>query len=289
VRRGRQRFGNRAAILSISDDGKFLTAVGPRLIVPGDAGSARDLRHVAMVTTRRANPQLPISGCPSTANLFTPSVPSLVVNGDVRTPQTLAFSQLQGMTQVGQTVSFLSGSTPTTASKSGPTLADVLAKAAREIDPSLRNRNPLVSLVENGGSLANAGPRVVQSGDVRGGGLGHGGGLRLPRRTANPGRRLLAVEQVVDEADDRPRGLEPGEQRRLARRPGGTDVVELCLEPADEGDEHGALCDDERLDVRPGALAQHDLDRKSERTSRTCSTGRESQARTAARPFGVAP
>jgi hypothetical protein len=188
-------------MFSISEDGKFLTAVGPRLIVPGDAGSARDLRHVVMVTTRRANPQLPISGCPSTANLFTPSVPSLVVNGDVRTPQTLAFSQLQGMTQVGQTVSFLSGSTPTTASESGPTLADVLATAAPafkascpndklrwyveitgrdgyasvlsygEIDPSLGNRNPLVSLVENGGSLANAGPRVVQSGDVRGGRL----------------------------------------------------------------------------------------------------------------------
>ncbi|HEV8180387.1 MAG TPA: hypothetical protein VGP54_08825 [Gaiellaceae bacterium] len=36
-------FGNRPAILSISGDGKFLTGVGPRLIVPGDAGSARDL------------------------------------------------------------------------------------------------------------------------------------------------------------------------------------------------------------------------------------------------------
>jgi hypothetical protein len=194
-------FGNRPAILSISEDGKFLTAQGPRLIVPGDASSTRDLKHVVMVTTRRAAPQLPVSGCPTAGNLFTPSVGSLVVNGGVQTPQTLAFSQLQGLTQVGQTVSFLSGSTPTTNAESGPTLADVLAKAAPafkascpndklrwyveitgsdgyasvlsygEIDPSLGNRNPLVSLTENGSSLANAGPRVVQNGDVRGGRL----------------------------------------------------------------------------------------------------------------------
>jgi hypothetical protein len=159
------------------------------------------MKHVVMVTTRRANPQLPVSGCPSSANLFTPSVPSLVVNGDVKTPQTLTFSQLQGLTQVGQTVSFLSGTTPTTIAESGPTLADVLAQVTPnfktgcpndrlrwyveitgsdgyasvlsygEIDPSLGNRNPLVSLAENGISLAGAGPRVVQNGDVRGGRL----------------------------------------------------------------------------------------------------------------------
>jgi hypothetical protein len=195
-------FGNRPAILSISEDGKFLTTTsGPRLIVQGDAGSARDFRNVVMVTTRRAVPGLPVSGCPTTPNLFTPSVASLVLNGDLKTPQTLTFSQLQGMTHVGQTVSFLSGTTPTTATEVGPTLAEVLAKAApnfksscpddklrwyveitgsdgyasilsySELDPSIGNRNPLVSLTENGVSLVNAGPRVVQSGDVRGGRL----------------------------------------------------------------------------------------------------------------------
>jgi len=154
-----------------------------------------------MVTTRRATPQLPVSGCPATSNLFVPSVPSLVVNGSVHSPQTMTFSQLQGLSQVGQTVSFLSGSTPTTTTEVGPTLADVLAKAGPgfksscpndklrwyveitgsdgyasilsygEIDPSMGNRNPLVSLTENGISPSNAGPRVVQNGDVRGGRL----------------------------------------------------------------------------------------------------------------------
>jgi hypothetical protein len=195
-------FGNRPAILSISEDGKFLTTTsGPRLIVQGDASSAPDLRNVVMVTTRRAVQGLPVSGCPTTPNLFTPSVPSLVLNGDLKTPQTLAFSQLQGMTQASQTVSFLSGTTPTTTAEVGPTLSDVLAKAApnfksscpddklrwyveitgsdgyasilsySELDPGIGNRNPLVSLTENGVSLLNAGPRVVQNGDVRGGRL----------------------------------------------------------------------------------------------------------------------
>jgi len=195
-------FGNRPAILSISEDGQFLTTKqGPRLIVQGDAGSARDLKNVVMVTTRRAAQGLPVSGCPATPNLFAPSVPSLVLNGDVKTPQTLTFSQLQSLPQVGQTVSFLSGSTPTTTTELGPTLADVLAKGSpnfksscpndklrwfveitgsdgyasilsySELDPGIGNRNPLVSLSENGVSLVNAGPRVVQNGDVRGGRL----------------------------------------------------------------------------------------------------------------------
>src|SRR5262249_41613935 len=122
-------FGNRPAILSIDEDGKFLTSVGPRLIVSGDASSTRDLRHVVMVPTRRPLPQLPVSGCPATPGLVTPSVPSLVVNGDVKTPQTLAFSQLQSMAQTSQTVSFLSGTTPTTTTEVGPLLADVIAQA----------------------------------------------------------------------------------------------------------------------------------------------------------------
>jgi hypothetical protein len=154
-----------------------------------------------MVTTRRAVQGLPVSGCPTTSSVFSPSVPSIVLNGDVKSPQTLTFSQLQSLPQVGQTVSFLSGTTPTTTAELGPTLADVLAKAApnfktscpndrlrwfveitgsdgyasilsySELDPAIGNRNPLVSLSENGVSLVNAGPRVVQNGDVRGGRL----------------------------------------------------------------------------------------------------------------------
>src|SRR4051794_15766243 len=54
-------------------------------------------------------------------------------------PQTFALSQLQGLTQVGETVSFLSGSTPTTTSESGPTLADVLARVAPAFKSSCPN------------------------------------------------------------------------------------------------------------------------------------------------------
>lgn len=56
-------FGNRPAILSISEDGTFLTAQGPRLIVPGDGGDTRQLRNVSVITTGRAAPQLAVTGC----------------------------------------------------------------------------------------------------------------------------------------------------------------------------------------------------------------------------------
>lgn len=56
-------FGNRPAILSISQDGQFLTAVGPRLIVPGDATGTRDISNVVMVTGGMADPQLAVPGC----------------------------------------------------------------------------------------------------------------------------------------------------------------------------------------------------------------------------------
>jgi hypothetical protein len=56
-------FGNRPAILSLSEDGKFLTMAGPRLIVPGDGASTRDISHVVMVTAGMASPQLAVPGC----------------------------------------------------------------------------------------------------------------------------------------------------------------------------------------------------------------------------------
>ena len=109
-------FGNRPAILSISEDGKFLTMQGPRLIVPGDGASTRDIAHVEMVSTGMAAPQLPIGGCTAsgTPTYITPTIGSLIVNGDVANPTTYSFAQLQAMPQTTQTVSFLSGSTPTT-------------------------------------------------------------------------------------------------------------------------------------------------------------------------------
>lgn len=194
-------FGNRQAILSLSEDGRFLTMEGPRLIVPGDGASTRDISHVVMVTSRMAPPQLPIGGCTSTGTptYITPTIGSLVVNGDVANPTTYSFAQLQAMPQTTQTVSFLSGTTPTTNTETGPLLSSILDAAQPkfkntcrndklhfyvaitgsdgytsilsygEIDSSLGNRNPLVSLSENGTSLTSVGPRVLQNGDVKGG------------------------------------------------------------------------------------------------------------------------
>lgn len=194
-------FGNRQAILSISEDGKFLTMQGPRLIVPGDGASTRDIAHVEMVSTGMAAPQLPVGGCSASGSptYISPTIGSLIVNGDVANPTTYSFAQLQAMPQTTQTVSFLSGTTPTTNTETGPLLASILDAAQPkfmntcrndklhfyvaitgsdgytsilsygEIDPSLGNRNPLVSLTENGTSLASVGPRVLQNGDVKGG------------------------------------------------------------------------------------------------------------------------
>ena len=194
-------FGNRPAILSISEDGKFLTMQGPRLIVPGDGASTRDIAHVEMVSTGMAAPQLPIGGCTAsgTPTYISPTIGSLIVNGDVANPTTYSFAQLQAMPQTTQTVSFLSGSTPTTNTEAGPLLSSILdaaqpkfKKTSRndklhfyvaitgsdgytsilsygEIDSSLGNRNPIVSLSENGTSLATVGPRILQNGDVKGG------------------------------------------------------------------------------------------------------------------------
>ena len=192
-------FGNRQAILSISQDGSFLTAHGPRLIVPGDGSPARDLTRVVMVTAGMAAPQLPIAGCPATTAAITPTIGSLIVNGAVANPTTYSFAQLQALPQVTQTVSFLSGTTPTTNTETGPLLATILAAAQPkfkttcandelrfyveitgsdgyasilsygEIDPALGNRAPVVSLAENGSSLAKSGPRILQAGDVKGG------------------------------------------------------------------------------------------------------------------------
>jgi hypothetical protein len=192
-------FGNRQAILSISQDGKFLTMQGPRLIVPGDVSGSRDISRVVLVTAAMATPQLPISGCAPQTGAITPMVGSLIVNGAVANPTTYSFAQLQALPQATQTVSFLNGTAPTTNTETGPLLSTILAAAQptfksscpndelryyveitgsdgyasilsySEIDPNLGNRNPVVSLIENGVSLAKVGPRILQAGDVKGG------------------------------------------------------------------------------------------------------------------------
>jgi hypothetical protein len=194
-------FGNKPAILSIAENGKFLTSSGPTLIVQNDSG-ARNLKHVSIVTVGRAPAQLAdvTPACAATSLVSTPPAGSLQVNGAVANPTTYTFSQLQGMTQSSQTVSFLSGANPTTLSEQGPTLASIVAAAQpkflscdpddklrfyvevtssedgyaallsyAELDPAGDNDNSLASLVENGASQASVGPRVTAPGDIRGG------------------------------------------------------------------------------------------------------------------------
>ncbi len=194
-------FGNRPAILSISENGKFLTAHGPRLIVPNDSGS-RDLQNVRIVTVGRAPAQLadPPSCATSGAVATTPAAGSVLVNGDVANPTTYTFTQLQALPQLNQTVSFLSGTTPNTLTESGPTIYSLVMAAKPkflacdkndklrfvvevtssedgyaalmsfgELDPALDNTLSLASLLENAASQASTGPRSTVPGDVKGG------------------------------------------------------------------------------------------------------------------------
>ena len=117
-------FGNRPAILSISANGQFLTSKGPTLIVPNDPAGQRNLKGVSVITVGRATAQLPsvTPACSPTVAPVTPPPPgSVVINGDVSSPQTLSFAQLQAVQpQLNQTVTFLNGSTPSTQQRERP-------------------------------------------------------------------------------------------------------------------------------------------------------------------------
>jgi hypothetical protein len=203
-------FGNRPAILSIDEGGNFLTTSGPKLIVPNDSGQ-RSIAKVAVVTVGRAPAQLASTtpACsPTVALSAAPPAGSIEVNGDVASPTTFSYAQLQAMPQASQTVSFLNGATPSTNAEAGPTLASVIAAARPkylacdktdklrfyaaitssidgytalvsfpEFDPSVDAVPQLVSLVENGGSLSAVGPRNTVPGDVRGGRYVSGGAV----------------------------------------------------------------------------------------------------------------
>jgi hypothetical protein len=203
-------FGNRPAILSINSGGQFLTDSGPTLIVPNDSGQ-RNIPKVSVITVGRAPAQLASTtpACsPTVALSSAPPAGSVLVNGAVSAPTTFSYSQLQAMPQVSQTVSFLNGSTPSTNTEAGPTLASVIAAAKPkylacdptdnlrfyaavtssidgytalvsfpEFDPGVDNSQQLLSLVENGTSLATAGPRNTVPGDVRGGRYVSGGAV----------------------------------------------------------------------------------------------------------------
>ena len=133
-------FGNNPAILSVKENGVPLAA--PRLAVPKDATTARDVGNVFDITVGRAAPQLPQSasntGCTPAGYtpLATPpaAAGSVLINGDVSNPAAVVtWQQLQGMTQVDQTDTFLQGSTPNIREEKGPTLYGVLSSTEPEL------------------------------------------------------------------------------------------------------------------------------------------------------------
>jgi hypothetical protein len=201
-------FGNKPAILSVSENGSALAS--PRLIVPGDASGARDIRDVTSVAVGRAAPQLAGSvsdtaACtpaPFTAPVSTtPPDGTVVINGDVAHPETLTYAQLAALPQVTQTDSFLGPHGTSTNTETGPTLFDVVSTAGprfgfcagndlrfyvevsssedgyaslvswAEIDPRYNGNPVLLSLTENGHSTltTDTDPRLTVPGDVHGG------------------------------------------------------------------------------------------------------------------------
>ncbi len=199
-------FGNRPAVLAIAENGGMLTTQGPTLVVPNDSG-ARNLTHVTKVTVGRAPVELAdvTPACGSTSLVSAPPPGSITINGDVKNPQTLSFSQLQGLSQASQTDTFFAGTSQTVDSESGPTLYSVLQAAEpkflacdptddlrfyvevtssedgyaaifswAELNPALNPaggalNQALLSLTENGVSQSSVGPRLTSSGDVKGG------------------------------------------------------------------------------------------------------------------------
>jgi hypothetical protein len=195
-------FGNRPAILALSENGNFLTASGPQLVVPNDSG-VRDIKHVATITVGRAPVVLGSSpGCGSSGLIANPPAGTVLVNGYVSSPQTFTVAQLQAMPQVTQTDNFLQGSTPNTNLEVGPTLWSLIQAAKPkllacdktdsyrfyaeitssedgisalvafpEIDPSLDNTQDLMAVVNNNIPVLNTDtdPRLTTPGDVRGG------------------------------------------------------------------------------------------------------------------------
>jgi hypothetical protein len=225
-------FGNRPAILAISENGGMLTSEGPTLVVPNDTG-ARDLAHITKITVGRAPVELAdvTPACGATSLVTAPPPGQVLVQGDVKNPTTLSFAQLQALPQVSQTDSFLSGSSPTVDTESGPTLYSVVEAANpkflacdstddlrfyvevtssedgysslfswAEIDPALNGGTgldqSLLSLIENGTSQAAVGPRATAPGDVKGGRYVSGSAVitvfRAPTETRIPSCRAAA-------------------------------------------------------------------------------------------------
>ena len=126
-------FGNNPAILSVTENGVPLTA--PRLAVPKDKTTARDVGNLFNITIGRADRLRARQHGLHAARVHpardTSSTPGFGQRRRLGRPPS-PWRQLMGMTQVGS-VSFLQGQNPQVREEKGPTLYDVLSSAAPEL------------------------------------------------------------------------------------------------------------------------------------------------------------
>jgi hypothetical protein len=168
-------FGNHPAYLALTQDGWKLPA--PELIVPGDTSDARTMAHVDRITVGVQSPS------PTTP----PSAGALTIQDGPFT-RVLTAAQLAALPARTLSVTFLAGTASQTHTEIGPALAEVLWAArlpfglntwvaavgsdgyVATVTPAeafVGGRPLLISLNEDG--VAQAQPRLVTDGDVKGG------------------------------------------------------------------------------------------------------------------------
>jgi hypothetical protein len=168
-------FGNHPAYLTLTVAGHTLRSAA--LVVPGDSRPLRDLRAVSTITVGVQSPA-PTPG-------FTPGTLTVERGNHART---LSAATLAALPAETLQVSFLAGTTTTTATEVGPSLDTVLRAAHVPLRPGtwvagvgddgyvavvtpaeqwVGGKQLQISLNENGAALAE--PRLVVDGDVKGG------------------------------------------------------------------------------------------------------------------------
>lgn len=172
-------FGNNQALLALTRDGVPLAA--PRLVLPRDTSTARFVDAVSQINVVTRN-----------ALHTTPPAGGLTIRRGAATT-TLTAAQLAALPSTTRNVTFLSGSSTTANTETGPLLADVLAAAgitpdantyvaavatddyvaiATPAEATAGDRPLMIALQETvtatGAPTTNP-PRLVTDGDVRGG------------------------------------------------------------------------------------------------------------------------
>jgi hypothetical protein len=170
-------FGNHPAILALTQDGRALGGNGPELVLD-DSLALRRIDRIDRITVSVQNPTPTIP----------PSAGAVTVRDGARST-VLTAQRLAALPARTLTVNFLTGTTPTTRTETGPRLDRVLVAAGinplavawvagvagsdgyvATVTPAedwVGGRELMLSLVEDGATLVQ--PRLIAGGDVRGG------------------------------------------------------------------------------------------------------------------------